>query len=99
MHRVNRSAHPRDAARHRCKKKLPTSVRQETASEVEAFIALAKARLAAEGSLAPPWLELGLREALRRDGRHALEELFNDANWRLAGDPTKPGEKCYAARP
>jgi hypothetical protein len=49
--------------------------------------------------LAPQWLELGLREALRRDGRHALEELFNDANWRLERDQTEPGEKCYAARP
>ncbi len=99
MHRVNRSAHPCHAARHRGKKKLQTSVRQETASEAEAFIALAKARLATEGSLAPQWLELGLREALRRDGQHALEELFNDAHWRLAGDQAEPGEKCYAARP
>ena len=99
MHRVDRAAHPRDAARHRCKKKLQTSVRQETASEVEAFIALAKARLATEGSLAPQWLELGLREALRQDGRHALAELFNDAHWRLERDQTEPGEKCYAARP
>jgi hypothetical protein len=49
--------------------------------------------------LAPQWLELGLREALRQDGRRALEELFNDANWRLERDQTKPGEKCYAARP
>jgi uncharacterized protein UPF0236 len=49
--------------------------------------------------LAPQWLELGLREALRQDGRHALEELFNDANWRLERDQTEPGEKCYAARP
>jgi hypothetical protein len=49
--------------------------------------------------LAPQWLELGLREALRRDGRQALEELFNDAHWRLERDQTEPGEKCYAARP
>jgi hypothetical protein len=99
MHRFNRSAHPRDTARHRCKKKLRESVRQETASEVEAFIALAKARLATEGSLAPQWLELGLREALLRDGQHALEALFNDSTWRLEEDQARPGEKCYAARP
>jgi hypothetical protein len=49
--------------------------------------------------LAPQWLELGLREALRQDGGHALEALFNDANWRLERDQTEPGEKCYAARP
>jgi hypothetical protein len=99
MHRLNRRAHPRDGTRHRTKKKLQTSVRQETASEVEAFIALAKARLTTEGSLAPQWLELGLREALRQDGLRALAELFNDANWRLERDQTEPGEKCYAARP
>jgi hypothetical protein len=49
--------------------------------------------------LAPQWLEFGLREALRRDGRRALGELFNDPNWRLKQDQTRPGEKCYAARP
>jgi hypothetical protein len=42
---------------------------------------------------------LGLREALLRDGRHALEELFNDSNWRLEHDQTRQDEKCYAARP
>jgi hypothetical protein len=41
---------------------------------------------------------LGLREALRRDGRRALEELFNDSSWRVEEDQTRPGEKCYAAR-
>jgi hypothetical protein len=48
--------------------------------------------------VAPQWLELGLREALQRDGRQALEELFNDSSWRVEGDRTRPGEKCYAAR-
>jgi hypothetical protein len=28
-----------------------------------------------------------------------LEELFNDSNWRVKEDQTRPGEKCYAARP
>ena len=92
--------HTRQAQKgHRSKKKLQASVRQETASEVEAFVALAKARLATEGTLPPQWLELGLREALLRDGRRALEELLNDANWRVEADQTRPGEKCYAARP
>jgi len=74
-------------------------VRQETASEVEAFVALAKARLAVEGAVSPQWLELGIREALLRDGRHALEDLLNDANWRVEQDQAGLGEKCYAARP
>jgi len=49
--------------------------------------------------LPPQWLELGLREALRRDGRQALEDLLNDPGWRVAGDQRRLGEKCYAARP
>jgi len=48
--------------------------------------------------LPPQWLEMGLREALQKDGRRALEELFNDSNWRVKEDQTRPGEKCYAAR-
>ncbi len=80
-------------------KKLQASVRQETASEIQAFVALAKARLAVEGTLPPQWLELGIREALLRDGRRTLEDLLNDANWRVAGDQARPGEKCFATRP
>jgi len=80
-------------------KKLQASVRQETASEIQAFVALAKARLAVEGTLPPHWLELGIREALLRDGRRTLEDLLNDANWRVAGDQARPGEKCFATRP
>ena len=49
--------------------------------------------------MAPQWLELGLREALQRDGRRALEDLLNDAHWRVEGDHVRPEEKCYAARP
>jgi hypothetical protein len=54
--------------------------------------------LAVEGALPAQWLELGIREALRRDGQRALEDLLNDAHWRVAGDQPRPGEKCYAAR-
>jgi hypothetical protein len=42
---------------------------------------------------------LGIREALRQDGRRALEDLLNDAHWRVEGDEVRPCEKCYAARP
>ncbi len=45
------------------------------------------------------WLELGLREALLRDGRRALEQLLNEPDWRVAQDQTRVGEKCYGARP
>jgi Uncharacterised protein family (UPF0236) len=44
-------------------------------------------------------VELGIREALLRDGRSAMEDLFNDAHWRVEGDQARPGEKCYAGRP
>src|ERR1017187_5193803 len=81
-----------------CKKKQE-SAREETAAEVEASIALAKPRLVTESVLPPQWLELGLRAALLRDGQHALEELFNDPNWRLERDPAEEGEKRYASRP
>ena len=43
-------------------------------------------------------MELGIRQALVRDGRGALEELLNDANWRVEADQARPGEKCYAGR-
>jgi len=52
-----------------------------------------------EGTLSPQWLELGIREALLRDGRRALEDLLNDAHWRVAQDQARPEEKRYAARP
>lgn len=47
----------------------------------------------------PQWLELGIREALRRDGQRALEALLNDEAWRVADDHTLPDEKCYTDRP
>ena len=55
--------------------------------------------MAVEGTLPEQWVELGIREALLKDGRRALEDLLNDANWRVPGDQARPGEKCYAGRP
>ena len=52
-----------------------------------------------ESVLPPQWLELGLRAALLRDGQRALEEWFNDPNWRLERDQAEAGEKRYASRP
>ena len=52
-----------------------------------------------EGTLSPQWLELGIREALLRDGLRAVQDLFNDPNWRLEQDQRRSGEKCYADRP
>jgi hypothetical protein len=55
--------------------------------------------LAVERVVSPQWLELGIREALLRDGRRALEDLLNDAHWKVEGDRARPGEKGYAGRP
>jgi hypothetical protein len=99
MYRIDRATYPPSSRAAGNKKKLQASVRQETSSEIEAFVALAKARLTVEGTVSPQWLELGIREALLRDGRRALEDLLNDAHWRLAQDQAGPEEKRYAARP
>jgi hypothetical protein len=44
-------------------------------------------------------VELGIREALLREGLRAVEDLFNDPHWRLEQDQRRSGEKCYADRP
>ena len=66
-------------------------------TEVEAFLTLARARLASEGWHASDWVETGLRTALLHDGRRLLEHLFNDPTLPLAADQSGPGEKCTPA--
>jgi len=43
-------------------------------------------------------VELGLREALFKDGRALLEELYNQPGLRVPGDASRPGEKCHPDR-
>ncbi len=43
-------------------------------------------------------VELGLREALFKDGRKLLENLYNQAGLAVPGDASQPGEKCHAQR-
>jgi len=43
-------------------------------------------------------VELGLREALFKDGRHLLETLYNQPDLRVPDDASHPGEKCHADR-
>lgn len=43
-------------------------------------------------------LELGLREALLKDGRRLLEQLLGQADQSLADNTTHPGEKCHPGR-
>ena len=66
-------------------------------TEVEAFLTLARQRLATEGWNASDWVETGLRTALLHDGRRLLENLFNDPGLPLPGDASRPGEKCTPA--
>lgn len=64
------------------------------ATEVEAFLALARERLTTEGWRASDWVETGLRTALLHEGRRLLENLLNDPALPLPGDASRVGEKC-----
>jgi hypothetical protein len=66
------------------------------ASEAEAFLSLARQRLATEGWTSSDWVETGLRQALLQDGRRLLEGLLNDPALPRPGDASRPGEKCTA---
>ncbi len=67
------------------------------AAEAEAFLTLARERLATEGWTTSDWVETGLRTALLQDGRRLLAELLNDPTLPLQGDASGPGEKCTPA--
>jgi hypothetical protein len=43
-------------------------------------------------------VELGLREALRKDGRVLLETLYNQPDLSVPDNTSQPGEKCHPAR-
>lgn len=43
-------------------------------------------------------VELGLREALFKDGRALLEQLYNQPGLRVPDDASRPGEKCHPDR-
>lgn len=44
------------------------------------------------------WLELGLREALMRDGKRMIEELLNNRHLLPDQEPPKPLESRYVNR-
>jgi hypothetical protein len=44
-------------------------------------------------------VELGLREALLRDGRRLLEQLLTSPDLNIPDNTSRPGEKCHADRP
>jgi hypothetical protein len=43
-------------------------------------------------------VELGLRQALLKDGRALLEKLYNQPGLRVPDNASRPGEKCHPAR-
>jgi hypothetical protein len=43
-------------------------------------------------------VELGLREALFKDGRRLLEQLYNSADLPVPDNASRPGEKCHPDR-
>ena len=69
------------------------------AAETQAFLSLARKRLATEGWTSSDWVETGLREALLKDGRRLLEHLLNDPTLPIPDDASQPGEKGTAAVP
>ncbi len=44
-------------------------------------------------------VEMGLRQALLKDGRALLEQLYQQADLKLPADASQPGEKCHPQRP
>jgi hypothetical protein len=44
-------------------------------------------------------IELGLRQALLKDGRHLLEDLLRSQQTSLSDNICRPGEHCHANRP
>ena len=43
-------------------------------------------------------IELGLRQALLKDGRRLLEELYAQAQFSIPNNDSRPGEKCHPQR-
>jgi len=60
---------------------------------------LVRQSLASQGVANLEAVELGLREALFKDGRRLLEALYNQPGLRVPDNAGRPGEKCHPARP
>ena len=68
------------------------------ATETEAFLSLARQRLATEGWTAGDWVETGLRQALLQDGRRLMEGLLNDPTLPLPDDANHRAGNAPAGR-
>ncbi len=59
---------------------------------------LVRQSLAQQGAANLEAVELGLREALFKDGRRLLEALYNAPDLRVPDNASRPGEKCHPGR-
>lgn len=59
---------------------------------------LARQDLALNGVRNCEAVELGLREALLKDGRKLLEKLYSEPGLSVPDNASRPGEKCHAGR-
>ena len=68
-------------------------------SETQAFLDLVRQQWAQKGVKNLEAVELGLRQALLRDGRGLLQQLVQSVEEELSQAPTQTGEKRHADRP
>lgn len=80
------------------KKKLPEEIAGERLSESQAFLKLVRTQWMVAGVKNLEAAEMGLREALLKDGRRLLEQLLNDPQLPVPQNQGKTGEKCYPDR-
>jgi len=83
----------------RQKKKLqPLEVAHEQFQETAAFLNVVRQSLALQGIANLEAVELGLREALFKDARRVLEQLYNQPGLNVRDNASRPGEKCHPDR-
>src|SRR5579863_1054758 len=99
MHHHHRPNHADRRSTSRRQKKLQASeVLEEQFRETQAFLRLARESFARQGVSNLEAIELGLREALLKDGCRLLEGLFDSSSLNIPDNTGRPGEKCHPNR-
>jgi hypothetical protein len=73
-------------------------VQEEEFHETRAFLRLVEDGFSRQGVGNMEAIELGLREALLKDGRRLLERLFESNTLNIPDNASRPGEKCHPGR-
>jgi len=73
-------------------------VAHEQFQESVAFLNVVRHSLASQGIANMEAVELGLREALFKDARRVLEELYKQPGLQVPDNASRPGEKCHPDR-